>query len=235
MNFGVDTADPVGAMFTTRELRRRVGRAVDRRSGPARGAHRPRELHQRRTAPRREPASTFFLGLGTQRARLVDYGFFVADTWRVKPTFTLNLGLRYDLQLPFYPRNNSYSKATARRRLGPFRSLATSSCRARITGQSPLFTEYAEGEGAYDMDLNNWAPNFGAAWTLGGHGGLLEIAARQRVGRQRAPRRLLDGLQPARHVGLHRRDCRQPGCLAVANRSAASAISARRDRSSCAT
>ena len=50
-----------------------------------------------------------YLGLGVQRARLRDYGFFIADTWRWKPNLTFNLGLRYELQPPFYPRNNSYS------------------------------------------------------------------------------------------------------------------------------
>ena len=39
------------------------------------------------------------------RARLIDYGFFVADV-AVTPRLTLNLGLRYELQPPLYPRNS---------------------------------------------------------------------------------------------------------------------------------
>ena len=53
-----------------------------------------------------------FGGTGLQRARLRDLGFFIADTWRWKPNLTLNVGVRYELQLPFYPSNNSYSKAS---------------------------------------------------------------------------------------------------------------------------
>ena len=109
-----------------------------------------------------------FLGLGMQRARLVDYGFFVADTWRWKPNFTLNLGLRYDLQLPFYPRNNSYSKAAVADVWGRS-GVGNIFSPGGLTGQAPLFTQYDEGEGAYDTDLNNWAPNVGVAWTLGGN------------------------------------------------------------------
>ena len=113
-----------------------------------------------------------FLGLGMQRARLVDYGFFVADTWRWKPNFTLNLGLRYDLQLPFYPRNNSYSKATVADVWGRS-GVGNLFSPGGLTGQAPTFSQYDEGEGAYDTDLNNWAPNVGVAWTLGGNPGFL--------------------------------------------------------------
>ena len=108
-----------------------------------------------------------------QRARLVDYGFFVADTWRVKPTFTLNLGLRYDLQLPFYPRNNSYSKATVADVWGRS-GVGNIFSPGGMTGQPPQFAQYDEGEARYDTDLNNWAPNVGFAWTLGGNGGFLK-------------------------------------------------------------
>ncbi len=53
-----------------------------------------------------------YMGKGTQRARMREMGFFVQDSWRWKPDFTVNLGLRYDLQFPFYPLNDSYSTTT---------------------------------------------------------------------------------------------------------------------------
>ena len=112
MNFGVDTATR-----PTRCSRRRTSRAPRPRSSPRRATCYAVltgrvSSHQRRSAARRDTDEYGILGLGMQRARLRDFGFFVADTWRWKPNFTVNLGLRYDLQLPFYPRNNSYSKAT---------------------------------------------------------------------------------------------------------------------------
>ncbi len=112
MNFGVDAADPAKAMFTTANFAgASAAQLTEARDLLAVLTGRVNSINGEQRLDE-NTGQYVFLGLGMQRARLVDYGFFVADTWRVKPTFTLNLGLRYDLQLPFYPRNNSYSKAT---------------------------------------------------------------------------------------------------------------------------
>jgi hypothetical protein len=113
-----------------------------------------------------------FLGRSSERARLLDFGFFVADTWRVRPDFTLNLGLRYELQSPFYPLNNSYSKATVDDLWG-VSGVGNLFMPNTLTGRAPVFQQYNKGEGAYDWDRNNFAPSLGFAWTVGGNGALL--------------------------------------------------------------
>ena len=115
-----------------------------------------------------------YMGTGTQRAQMRETGFFVQDSWRWKPNFTVNLGLRYELQFPFYPLNSSYSTATLAdlcgiSGVGNGSSLDTT-CNlfqpGNTPGKRPQFTNFSEGTYAYDTDYNNFAPSVGFAWTL---------------------------------------------------------------------
>ena len=118
-----------------------------------------------------------YLGRGVQRARLRDYGFFVADTWRWKPNLTLNLGLRYELQQPFTSLNNSYSKATLADVCGVSGVSPNGGCnlflaspQSNVTG---VFNQFNKGEAAYNTDKNNFAPSLGVAWTLPARTGIV--------------------------------------------------------------
>jgi hypothetical protein len=106
-----------------------------------------------------------YLGPSTQRAQLRDYGFYLSDTWRWKPNFTVNAGVRYVLQTPFYPKNSSYSTASIEDVFGV--SGVNNLFRPGVlSGRVPAFRQFAEGERAYETDWNNWAPNIGFAWSL---------------------------------------------------------------------
>ena len=52
------------------------------------------------------------LGASNQYGRLPQWGTFVQDSWRWRANLTVNAGLRYDVQMPFYSLNDSYSMAT---------------------------------------------------------------------------------------------------------------------------
>ena len=53
-----------------------------------------------------------FLGKRRRHGKLDNYSTFVQDSWRVTPTFTLNAGVRWDVQTPFSPLNDTMSIAS---------------------------------------------------------------------------------------------------------------------------
>lgn len=114
-----------------------------------------------------------FLGRGMQRARLQNIGFYVSDSWRMRPNLTVSAGLRYELQTPFYPLNNSFSTATQEALWG-VSGVGNLFQPGVQTGQRPTFDLYDKGTRAYRMDKNNFAPSVGVAWTVGGKGGFLK-------------------------------------------------------------
>lgn len=175
--FGVDANDPANAMFTTanfpnastaqlndaRELYATLVGRVSSIGGELRLDEDSNEYQ--------------YLGLGVQRSNLRDWGFFIADTWRWKPNFTINYGLRYQLQEPFRAQNNSYSRATLADVCGPSGINPAGGCNlfqpGNLSGQRGVFTQFNEGDAAYNTDRNNIAPSLGFAWTIGGQGNVL--------------------------------------------------------------
>jgi hypothetical protein len=125
------------------------------------------------------------LGESLQEGRMWQMGFFVQDGWRWRPNLTVNAGLRYEVQLPFYALNNSYSVATIEDIFGPTGPGSGLTVGSPVTGLGNLFrpgtlqgspTMYemlTKDTNAFNTDTNNFAPSIGAAWTTGADSGLL--------------------------------------------------------------
>ena len=89
------------------------------------------------------------------------YGLFIQDDIRLHPRFTLNLGLRYDLQTPFTdPADRALTYVAGHR------STVIPSAPAGL-----LFPgDEGVGRGIIGADKNNFAPRVGFAWDPNGSG-----------------------------------------------------------------
>jgi hypothetical protein len=164
VRFGVVTGDPAEAMFTTanfpgasaanltaaRGLYALLTGRVSATFGDARIDENTNQYQ--------------YLGAGIQRARQRELGFFAQDRWQIARNLTLNYGLRYELQLPFRPLNDSYSTATVEDVWG-VSGVGNLFMPGVLTGRKPVFIPYREGVRAYKTDWNNFAPNFGINWS----------------------------------------------------------------------
>jgi hypothetical protein len=89
------------------------------------------------------------------------YGFFFQDDIRLHPQFTLNIGLRYDLQLPYTDQHDRGLTFIAGRQ-------------STVVPSAPLGLLFpgddGVGRGIIGADKNNFAPRLGLAWDPFGDG-----------------------------------------------------------------
>jgi Carboxypeptidase regulatory-like domain/TonB-dependent Receptor Plug Domain len=108
-------------------------------------------------------------GVGLQRGRLREYGGFAADQWRIKQNVTINGGVRWDVQNPFYALNSSYTFADIANICGVSGVAGDDRCNLFQSGSTPgihpVYQQYKAGDPAYKVDYNNFAPSAGIAWT----------------------------------------------------------------------
>jgi hypothetical protein len=103
----------------------------------------------------------------TERNRHVQYGFYAQDSWRARPSLTLNFGLRWEYQGP--PKNTNKYYTT------PNPDGTGQGFVFGISGEGNIFrpgvlegtpTEFFPLTGsAYNSDWNNFAPSFGLSWS----------------------------------------------------------------------
>lgn len=100
------------------------------------------------------------------------YGFFVQDDWRVGPRLTLNLGLRYELEMALTEANNRSVRQFDATAVQPMEAAARAALNTAVTGvprdtfnvRGGLTFAGVNGEprGLYEVPKNNWMPRVGA-------------------------------------------------------------------------
>jgi hypothetical protein len=117
-------------------------------------------------------------GKNFQEGRLQQFDTFIQDNWRIKPNLSLNLGVRYALQPPFYALNSSYSVATVDDVWGisgfapgcGFSDPVGTGCNIfkatnDTTGRRPSYSNLTAKTRIHETDWNNIAPSVGVNWT----------------------------------------------------------------------
>ena len=105
------------------------------------------------------------LGASRAEGRMREFNVFMSDSWRVGQSLTVSAGLRYVLQNPFYPTNDSYTTMTVESLYGRS-GVGNIGMPGTLTGTRPEFVRFPAGQYAYNADKNNLAPSIGAAWQV---------------------------------------------------------------------
>jgi hypothetical protein len=100
-----------------------------------------------------------------ERAKQEAWSVYAQDSWRFRPNLTLNLGLRYELQMPYVAKNNAYTVPLSYENIFGCSGLNNFFHPDACTNPITQFQRLAPGSKAYNTDKNNFAPSVGFAYS----------------------------------------------------------------------
>ncbi len=165
------TNDPAASLFTTGNFAgASAGQLADARDLYALLTGRVGAVTGQATL---DPETNQYSYLGRRRrAGMLDvFSAYAQDSWRLTSTLTLNAGVRWDVQMPFSPSNDTMTTASLADVCG-VSGLGNGglydACNFYAPGSGggkvPEFSQFTTGTRGYNTDWNNIAPNVGVAW-----------------------------------------------------------------------
>ena len=171
VNFGIATGDPADAMFTTANFPNASStNLADARALYSVLTGRINAINA--NARLDETTGKYvYLAPGVQRGQLHEFGGFIQDQWRARDNLTINAGLRYEYQLPFVSRNDSYATATVADIWG-VSGVGNLFKPGTLTGKVSQYQNLTKDTNAYKADANNLAPTLGLTYRPNSQKGL---------------------------------------------------------------
>lgn len=94
------------------------------------------------------------------------YGLFIQDSWKLRPNFTVNFGVRWQPQSAFVAMSTGlYTKLESHDQIYGISGPGNIFKPGTLTGTNPRVVPLAIGEKAYPDDINNFAPSVGVVWS----------------------------------------------------------------------
>ncbi len=94
------------------------------------------------------------------------YGLYVQDSWKLKPNFTINYGVRWQPQSAFVALSEGlYTKLENWEQVYGVSGYGNIFKPGTLTGSAPKVIPLEIGEKAYEDDINNFAPSVGVVWS----------------------------------------------------------------------
>ena len=90
---------------------------------------------------------------------------YAQDTWCVRPNLTLTLGLRWEVQGPFTPLNDTYAGASSFAGLYGVSGEGSLFEPGTLAGQPTSLVLFGKGTSAYDTRYDSFAPSIGVTYS----------------------------------------------------------------------